>query len=63
VLFQGGVGRTDLPGCDPALLMRSIATLLDTLPDDTGVLPGHMGPTTLGTERASNPYLRELAHR
>ena len=63
VLFQGSVGRTDLPGADHATLMRSIATLLDTLPDDTGVLPGHMGPTTLGAERRSNPFLRELAAR
>jgi glyoxylase-like metal-dependent hydrolase (beta-lactamase superfamily II) len=63
VLFQGSIGRTDLPGSDHATLMRSIATLLDTLPDDTHVLPGHMGPTTLGAERATNPFLRELAAR
>src|SRR6185369_9974884 len=63
VLFQGSVGRIDLPGSDHATLMRSIATLLDTLPDDTHVLPGHMGPTTLGAERATNPFLRELAAR
>jgi glyoxylase-like metal-dependent hydrolase (beta-lactamase superfamily II) len=63
VLFQGSVGRTDLPGSDHGTLMRSIATLLDTLPDDTHVLPGHMGPTTLGAERATNPFLRELAAR
>jgi hydroxyacylglutathione hydrolase len=63
VLFQGSVGRTDLPGSDHQTLMDSIARLLDTLPDETGVLPGHMEPTTLGTERASNPFLRELAHR
>jgi hydroxyacylglutathione hydrolase len=63
VLFQGSVGRSDLPGSDHATLMRSIATLLDTLPDDTHVLPGHMGPTTLGAERATNPFLRELAAR
>jgi glyoxylase-like metal-dependent hydrolase (beta-lactamase superfamily II) len=63
VLFQGSIGRTDLPGADHPTLMRSIATLLDTLPDDTQVLPGHMGPTTLGTERATNPFLRELAAR
>ncbi len=55
MLFQGSVGRTDLPGADHATLMRSIATLLDTLPDETGVLPGHMGPTTLGAERAEQP--------
>jgi len=63
VLFQGSIGRTDLPGADHATLMRSIATLLDTLPDDTGVLPGHMDPTTLGRERQTNPFLRELAAR
>jgi hydroxyacylglutathione hydrolase len=60
VLFQGSIGRTDLPGADHATLMRSIATLLDTLPDETRVIPGHMGTTTLGRERASNPFLREL---
>jgi glyoxylase-like metal-dependent hydrolase (beta-lactamase superfamily II) len=63
VLFQGSIGRTDLPGADHPTLMRSIATLLDALPDETGVLPGHMNPTTLGSERANNPFLRELAAR
>ena len=63
VLFQGSIGRTDLPGCDHATLMRSIQTLLDTLPDDTGVLPGHNDPTTLGQERRSNPFLQALASR
>jgi hydroxyacylglutathione hydrolase len=63
VLFQGSIGRTDLPGADHATLMRSIATLLDTLPDDTGVLPGHMQPTTLGRERRTNEFLRELSAR
>jgi hydroxyacylglutathione hydrolase len=63
VLFQGSIGRTDLPGADHATLMRSIARLLETLPDETQVLPGHMGPTTLGAERATNPFLRELAAR
>src|SRR3954468_3315523 len=63
VLFQGSIGRTDLPGSDHATLMRSIATLLDTLPDETRVVPGHMGTTTLGRERQSNPFLRELAAR
>jgi hydroxyacylglutathione hydrolase len=61
VLFQGSIGRTDLPGCDHEQLMDSIARLLETLPDETGVLPGHMDPTTLGRERQSNPFLRELA--
>jgi len=61
VLFQGSIGRTDLPGGDYATLMESIATLLNTLPDETRVLPGHMGETTLGRERATNPFLHELA--
>jgi glyoxylase-like metal-dependent hydrolase (beta-lactamase superfamily II) len=63
VLFQGSIGRTDLPGSDHATLMRSIATLLDTLPDETRVIPGHMGTTTLGRERTANPFLREFAAR
>ncbi len=63
VLFQGSVGRVDLPGGDPTgrTLMESIRTLLDTLPDETKVHPGHMGLTTLGAERATNPFLAELA--
>jgi hydroxyacylglutathione hydrolase len=61
VLFQGSVGRTDLPGGDWATLLESIRTLVDTLPEDTAVYPGHMGITTLGAERASNPFLAELA--
>lgn len=61
VLFEGSIGRTDLPGGDHATLLRSIADLLDRLPDATRVLPGHMGATTLGRERASNPFLHELA--
>jgi hydroxyacylglutathione hydrolase len=60
VLFQGSVGRTDLPGGDHATLLDSIATLLSTLPDETRVLPGHMGSTTLGRERATNPFLHAL---
>jgi hydroxyacylglutathione hydrolase len=60
VLFEGSVGRTDLPGGDWPTLAQSIAGLLDALPDDTRVYPGHMGQTTLGRERATNPYLREL---
>jgi hydroxyacylglutathione hydrolase len=63
VLFRGSIGRTDLPGADHATLMRSLATLLDTLPDETNVLPGHMDPTTLGHERRTNPFLLELAGR
>jgi hydroxyacylglutathione hydrolase len=61
VLFQGSVGRTDLPGGDWATLLESIRLLVDTLPPDTAVYPGHMGITSLGAERASNPFLAELA--
>jgi hydroxyacylglutathione hydrolase len=61
VLFQGSVGRVDLPGGDGPTLMRSIRTLLDSHPDQTRVYPGHMGITTLGAERTSNPFLLELA--
>jgi hydroxyacylglutathione hydrolase len=61
VLFQGSVGRTDLPGGDWATLLESIRTLVDELPADTTVYPGHMGITSLGAERASNPFLAELA--
>jgi hydroxyacylglutathione hydrolase len=61
VLFQGSVGRVDLPGGDGPTLMRSIRSLLDSHPDETTVYPGHMGITTLGAERATNPFLLELA--
>jgi hydroxyacylglutathione hydrolase len=61
VLFQGSVGRTDLPGGDWPTLSRSIESLIAAFTPDTTVYPGHMGITTLGRERASNPFLRELA--
>ena len=61
VLFQGSVGRTDLPGGDWGTLLESIRLLVDSLPPETAVYPGHMGITTLGAERASNPFLAELA--
>jgi len=60
VLFEGSVGRTDLPGGDWPTLLESIRSLADSLPADTTVYPGHMGITTLGAERASNPFLAEL---
>jgi glyoxylase-like metal-dependent hydrolase (beta-lactamase superfamily II) len=62
VLFQGSVGRTDLPGGDWPTLLDSIRKLTETLPPETAVYPGHMGLTSLGAERASNPFLAELAH-
>ena len=61
VLFQGSVGRTDLPGGDTPTLMATLAELLD-MPDETTVYPGHMGVTTIGRERATNPFLREITH-
>ena len=60
VLFQGSVGRVDLPGGDWPTLERSIGGLLDVFAEDTVVYPGHMGVTTLGRERLTNPFLREL---
>ena len=61
VLFQGSVGRVDLPGGDWETLLESIRTLIDEHSPETTVYPGHMGITTLGAERASNPFLAELA--
>ena len=63
VLFQGSVGRVDLPGGDWPALLASIESLLNAYPDETTVYPGHMGLTTLGRERATNPFLSELAER
>ena len=63
VLFQGSVGRVDLPGGDWPTLAASIETLLEAYPEETTVYPGHMGTTTLGSERATNPFLRELAQK
>jgi hydroxyacylglutathione hydrolase len=61
VLFQGSVGRTDLPGGDWPTLLDSIRGLVDSFPEDTRVYPGHMGITSLGAERTANPFLAELA--
>jgi hydroxyacylglutathione hydrolase len=61
VLFQSSIGRTDLPGGDHPTLLRSIGTLLERFDDATVVHPGHMGLTTLGAERATNPFLSELS--
>jgi Zn-dependent hydrolases, including glyoxylases len=61
VLFQGSVGRVDLPGGDGPTLIESIRSLVESHPDETAVYPGHMGTTTLGAERASNPFLTALA--
>jgi glyoxylase-like metal-dependent hydrolase (beta-lactamase superfamily II) len=63
VLFQGSVGRVDLPGGDWPTLERSIALLLKGFAPETLVCPGHMGVTTLGRERDTNPFLEELRVR
>lgn len=60
VLFQGSIGRTDLPGGDMPTLMRSIGELIEQLPPETAVFPGHMGVTTLEAEKASNPFLADI---
>lgn len=60
VLFAGSVGRTDLPGADWETLLASIRRLVDTLPAETVVYPGHGPITTLGDELARNPFLSEL---
>lgn len=60
VLFAGSIGRTDLPGGDHAAMLRSLRDRVLTQPDDSLVLPGHGPATTIGRERASNPFLREL---
>jgi hydroxyacylglutathione hydrolase len=57
VVFQGSIGRTDLPGGDFKTLMASIREQVLTLPDDTVLYPGHGPPTTVGAERAGNPFL------
>ncbi|WP_019876940.1 MBL fold metallo-hydrolase [Sporichthya polymorpha] len=61
VLFQGSIGRTDLPGGSYEQMLESLARKILPLDDGTIVLPGHGGATTIGTERATNPYLAEAA--
>lgn len=56
LLFEGSVGRTDLPGAEPDKMGPSLSRLF-TLGDETVVYPGHMRPTTIGAERRSNPFL------
>jgi hydroxyacylglutathione hydrolase len=56
-LFQGSIGRTDLPGGDPTQITRSIREKLYKLPDSTIVVPGHGGNTSIGVEKRSNPFV------
>ena len=62
-LFRASIGRTDLPGGDFAQEMESILTQLLRLPEETIVLPGHMQQTTIGHERATNPFILEALQR
>jgi glyoxylase-like metal-dependent hydrolase (beta-lactamase superfamily II) len=59
-LFAGSIGRTDLPGGDTAQMMRSLRDKLLTRDDAAHVLPGHGPATTIGRERASNPFLQGM---
>ena len=61
VLFAGSIGRTDLPGGDLEAMVESLRTKVLSLPDPVVVLPGHGPRTTMAVERATNPYLRQLA--
>jgi hydroxyacylglutathione hydrolase len=63
LLFKGSIGRTDLPGGDHAAMLDSLARVCLALPDETEVLPGHGPATTIGGERASNPFLTGLSAR
>jgi hydroxyacylglutathione hydrolase len=56
LLFAGSVGRTDLPGADPAVMVQSLRAIME-LPDETRVFPGHMRDTTIGHERRRNPFV------
>jgi len=60
LLFAGSIGRTDLPGGDHPTMLRSLAAKVLTLPDDVVVLPGHGEQTSIGRERATNPFLQDL---
>lgn len=61
VLFQGSIGRTDLPGGHAPTLFESLRNLSESFPPETVVHPGHMGMTTIGAERATNPFLAEFS--
>ncbi len=58
VLFAGSIGRTDLPGSDPAAMRASLRGPVAALPDGATILPGHGPGTTMAQERFTNPYLR-----
>jgi glyoxylase-like metal-dependent hydrolase (beta-lactamase superfamily II) len=61
LLFAGSIGRTDLPGGDHPTMLRTLRDKVLSLPDDVAVLPGHGEQTSIGRERATNPFLQSLA--
>jgi hydroxyacylglutathione hydrolase len=61
LLFAGSIGRTDLPGGDHATMLRTLVEKVLPLADDIVVLPGHGDQTSIGRERATNPFLQDLA--
>jgi hydroxyacylglutathione hydrolase len=61
LLFAGSIGRTDLPGGDHPTMLATLRDQVLTLPDDIAVLPGHGEQTTIGRERATNPFLLDVA--
>ena len=63
LLFQGSIGRTDLPGGDHPTMLRTLAEKVLPLADDIVVLPGHGEQTSIGRERATNPFLLDLVHQ
>lgn len=63
LVFAGSIGRTDFPTSDPDAMRRSLARILEELPDETTLLPGHGPETTLAIERRRNPFLRPGALR
>ncbi|MHC4833618.1 MAG: MBL fold metallo-hydrolase [Planctomycetota bacterium] len=59
LLFAGSIGRVDFPTSDPEAMKRSLRRVLEELPDETRILPGHGPETTIGAERRGNPFLRD----
>ena len=60
VLFNRGIGRTDLPGGNPKAMLESLKNVILKFPDEMSVFPGHGPSTTIGDERFKNPYLQDL---
>ncbi|MCA9561845.1 MAG: MBL fold metallo-hydrolase [Myxococcales bacterium] len=60
LIFRGSIGRVDLPGADPTVMVASLKRVMDGWDDDMTIYPGHMGSTTMGQERDHNPFLNNL---